>query len=73
MIVQQLLNISMDTLCLIFDSISKWISLVIIIMIIYHPMIVIVAIVSRDSDYAALQDFSQLMRDLRLGESKEHI
>merc|ERR1719278_562153 len=27
----------------------------------------------RDSDYAALQDFSQLMRDLRLGESKEHI
>ena len=28
---------------------------------------------SRDSDYAALQDFSQLMRDLRLGDSKEHI
>jgi len=27
----------------------------------------------RDSDYAALQDFSQLMRDLRLGDSKEHI
>ena len=30
-------------------------------------------VIPRDSDYAALQDFSQLMRDLRLGESKEHI
>ena len=36
-------------------------------------IMVIFIMICRDSDYAALQDFSQLMRDLRLGESKEHI